>query len=235
MRFDVKLKKSRAIFCNYQKKIEKLFQERIRFQNLYKYEIDFHNNDMKYIAGIDEAGRGSLAGPVVAAAVILPEYFFVPDVKDSKKLTPKKREEIYPKILNRALDVGIGIVSAEVIDNINIAQATFLAMKRAIHQLKYIPEGVLVDGFKIKNISIPQIALTKGEDKSISIAAASIIAKVYRDNLMIQLDRKFPQFQFKKNKGYGTKDHFLALRKFKATSYHRKSFAGVIVQNGLQK
>ena len=221
-------KKTKEIFYRYQNKIEKLFQERVRIQSLFKNEKIFYERGCKYIVGIDEAGRGSLAGPVVAAAVILNKDFFIPEVKDSKKLTSKKRMEIYPKILSKAIDIGIGTVGPDIIDKINISRATFLAMKTAINRLKYTPDVLLVDGIKIPEISIPQLPLIKGEDKSISIAAASIVAKVYRDGLMVQLDRKYPHYHFKKNKGYGTKDHFQALRKYKATNIHRKSFAGVI-------
>jgi ribonuclease HII len=227
-RINVNTKKSKAIFYGYQKKIEKLYQERLRIQSLYNYENKFLKAGRQLIAGLDEVGRGSLAGPVVAAAVILPVNLFIPNIKDSKKLTPKKRIEIYPEILKKAKGVGIGIVGADVIDKINIAQATFLAMKRAIKNLKNEPDGLLVDGFEIPEIGVPQLALIKGEDKSISIAAASIVAKVYRDNLMVNFDREFPHYLFKKNKGYGTKEHLQALRKYHATRIHRKSFAGVL-------
>ena len=219
---------SHVIYSRYEKETEKLHQERLRIQNLYNYEESFKKVGRLLVAGLDEVGRGSLAGPVVAAAVILPVDLFIPDIKDSKKLTPKKRIEICPEILKKAIDVGIGIVDSDVIDKINIAQATFLAMRKAIENLKNEPDQLLVDGFKIPNIAIPQLALIKGEDKSISIAAASIVAKVYRDNLMINYDQEFPHYQFKKNKGYGTKAHFQALRKYHATRIHRKSFAGVL-------
>ena len=227
---------SKAIFYKYQKEIEKLYQERLRIKNLYNYEDKFRNEGRLLIAGLDEVGRGSLAGPVVAAAVIFPANMFIPNIKDSKKLTPKKRIEIYPEILEKAKDVGIGIVDSDIIDKINIAQATFLAMKKAIDNLKNKPDELLVDGFEIPKISIPQLALIKGEDKSISIAAASIIAKVYRDNLMIDYDQEFPHYQFKKNKGYGTKEHLQALQKYHAIRIHRKSFAGVLPQeNNIKK
>ncbi len=229
-RINVNTKKSKEIFYSYQKKIEKLYQERLRIQSLYNYENKFLKAGRQLVAGLDEVGRGSLAGPVVAAAVILPVNLFIPNIKDSKKLTPKKRIEIYPEILKKAKGVGIGIVGADIIDKINIAQATFLAMKRAIKNLKNEPDGLLVDGFEIPEMTVPQLALIKGEDKSISIAAASIVAKVYRDNLMINFDREFPHYHFKKNKGYGTKKHLQALRKYHATRIHRKSFAGVLIQ-----
>jgi ribonuclease HII len=180
------------------------------------------------IAGIDEAGRGSLAGPVVAAAVIFPNQLFIPYIKDSKKLTSKKRTELYYSILNKAKDIGIGIVEAEIIDRINIAQASFLAMKKAVLNLRKVPDYLLVDGFKIPHIKIFQLPLIKGEDKSISIAAASIIAKVYRDNIMIKYDQKYPQYYFKKNKGYGTEEHIKALKKYGFVEIHRKSYNRVI-------
>lgn len=221
-------KKSESIIYKYQKKIEKLYSERIRIFNLYEYEDQLRNEGYSLITGIDEAGRGSLAGPVVAAAVILPGQFFIPDIKDSKKLTSKKRTGLYYAILKKAIDIGIGIVEANIIDNININQASFLAMKRAILNLKIIPDYLLVDGFKIPHLKISQIRLIKGEDKSISIAAASIIAKVYRDNIMVKFDQKYPQYYFRKNKGYGTEEHFKALEKYGATEIHRKTYNRVI-------
>jgi ribonuclease HII len=224
-----KAKITKSIFCSYQKKIEKLYIERIRICNLYHYENQLEKEGYSLVAGIDEAGRGSLSGPVVAAAVIMPCRLFVPYIKDSKKLTSKKRTELYYSILNSAKDVGIGIVEAKVIDRINIAQASFLAMKKAILDLKEIPDYLLVDGFKIPNLNILQIPLIKGEDKSISIAAASIIAKVYRDNIMVKYDQKYPQYLFKKNKGYGTEEHLKALLKHGPSEIHRKSFKRVRV------
>ena len=221
-------KKQELIIANYQKKIEKLYLERVRIFNLYKYENRFNNKGYSLIAGIDEVGRGSLAGPVVAAAVILPNQSFIPYIKDSKKLTPQKRAELYYVILEKAIDVGIGIVDANIIDRMNINQATFLAMKKAIINLKKIPDYLFVDGFKIPQVNISQLPLIKGEDKSISIASASIIAKVYRDNIMVQYDQKYPQYYFKKNKGYGTKEHLTALKRYGASEIHRKTYRGVI-------
>lgn len=220
--------KPELIISNYQKKIEKLYLERVRIFNLYKYENRFKNEGYSLIAGIDEVGRGSLAGPVVAAAVILPNHSFIPYINDSKKLTPKKRAELYYGILEKAIDVGIGIVGANIIDKINISQATFLAMKKAIINLKKVPDYLFVDGFKIPQVNISQLPLIKGEDKSISIASASIVAKVYRDNIMVQYDQKYPQYYFKKNKGYGTKEHLTALKKYGASEIHRKTYKGVI-------
>jgi len=224
---NIKGKITKSIIYSYQRKIEKLYKERIRIYNLYQYENRLKNEGYSLIAGIDEAGRGSLSGPVVAAAVILPCQLFIPDVKDSKKLTSQKRAELYYSILNKARNVGVGVVDAKVIDRINIAQASFLAMKKAILDLKKAPDYLLVDGFKIPQINIFQLPLIKGEDKSMSIAAASIVAKVYRDNIMVEYDKKYPQYLFKKNKGYGTEEHLEALLKYGPSEIHRKSYRRV--------
>jgi len=224
-----KIKITKSIIHSYQRRIEKLYAERIRICNLYNYENRLKNEGYSLISGIDEAGRGSLSGPVVAAAVILPCHLFIPYIKDSKKLTSQKRTELYFSILNKAKDVGIGIVEADIIDRINITQASFLAMKKAILDLKEVPDYLLVDGFKIPHLNISQLALIKGEDKSISIAAASIIAKVYRDNIMVKYDQKYPQYLFKKNKGYGTKEHLKAIIKYGPSEIHRKSYKRVMM------
>jgi len=223
-----KVRITKSIILSYQRKIEKLYVERIRIYNLYNYENRLKNEGYSLVAGIDEAGRGSLSGPVVAAAVILPCRLFIPYIKDSKKLTSQKRTELYFSILNNARNVGIGIVDATIIDRINIAQASFLAMKKAILDLKEVPDYLLVDGFKIPHLNITQLPLIKGEDKSISIAAASIIAKVYRDNIMVKYDQKYPQYLFKKNKGYGTEEHLKALIKYGPSEKHRKSYKRVM-------
>jgi len=223
-----KVKITKSIIHSYQRRIEKLYAERKRIYHLYNYENRLKSEGYSLIAGIDEAGRGSLSGPVVAAAVILPCQLFIPYIRDSKKLTSKKRTELYLSILNKAKDVGIGIVEAKIIDRINIAQASFLAMKKAILDLKEVPDYLLVDGFKIPHLNISQLPLIKGEDKSVSIAAASIIAKVYRDNIMIQYDQEYPQYLFKKNKGYGTEEHLNAILKYGPSEIHRKSFKRVV-------
>jgi len=226
---DRKIKIIKATICSYRRKIERLYAERLRIYNLYNYENQLKLEGYSLVAGIDEAGRGSLSGPVVAAAVILPCQLFIPHIKDSKKLSSQKRTELYCSILSKANDVGIGVVEAKIIDRINIAQASFLAMKKAILDLKKVPDYLLVDGFKIPHLNIFQTPLIKGEDKSISIAAASIVAKVYRDNIMIQYDQKYPQYLFKKNKGYGTKEHLEALLKYGPSEIHRKSYKRVIM------
>lgn len=227
---DRKVKITKTIIFSYQRKIERLYAERLRIYNLYNYENRLKIEGYSLVAGIDEAGRGSLSGPVVAAAVILPCRLFIPYIKDSKKLTSQKRTKLYYSILNKAKDVGIGVVEAKIIDRINIVQASFLAMKKSILNLKEVPDYLLVDGFKIPHLNIFQIPLIKGEDKSISIAAASIVAKVYRDNIMIQYDQKYPQYLFKKNKGYGTKEHLKALLKYGPSEIHRKSYKRVMTQ-----
>jgi len=224
-----KIRITKSIIRSYQRKIERLYKERMRIYTLFNYENRLKNDGYSLIAGIDEAGRGSLSGPVVAAAVILPCRLFIPYIKDSKKLTSQKRTKLYYSILNKARNVGIGIVDATIIDRINIAQASFLAMKKAILDLKEVPDYLLVDGFKIPHLNISQLPLIKGEDKSISIAAASIIAKVYRDNIMVKYDQKYPQYLFKKNKGYGTEEHLKALLKYGPSEIHRKSYKRVMV------
>lgn len=179
---------------------------------------------IKDIAGVDEAGRGPLAGPVVAAAVIFPMEFTIDGVNDSKKLSAVKREELFTFIAKSAVSIGIGIVDHEVIDQINILQATFLAMRNALQNLIVKPGFVLVDGnsFKHETLSIQNVV--DGDAKSFTIAAASIIAKVTRDRLMYEMDVRFPQYGFAKHKGYGTRQHIEAIRTYGLCEIHRKSF-----------
>ena len=215
------------------KKIEFLYKERRRIESIKEYEISLFNNGFQKIAGIDEVGRGCLAGPVVAAAVVLnnQERFFLSHIKDSKKLTQKRREELYQLILEKIPDIGIGMVDSTIIDQLNIAQATFLAMKRAISNLRYLPDYILVDGFKIPHISISQSPLIKGESKSISIAIASVVAKVYRDRLMREYHRKFSCYGFDKNVGYGIRKHLESIKKYGPCDLHRFTFCGVKEKN----
>ena len=182
---------------------------------------------MEIIAGVDEVGRGPLAGPVIAAAVILPEEHSLIGLKDSKKLTKKRREELYPLIIEQAMAVGIGSVDVKTIDKINIREATFLAMNKAIENLSHQPDKLLVDGYPLKNQKIPNEGIIKGDDKIDSIKAASIIAKVTRDRLMVDYSRIFPEYGFESNSGYGTKVHLEALNEYKATPIHRRSFSPV--------
>jgi ribonuclease HII len=177
------------------------------------------------VAGVDEAGRGPLAGPVVAAAVILPSDFKLPGLDDSKKLTAEKREALFKIISERSISVGVGIVDNFEIDRINILQASLLAMRLAVQELSIAPSQILVDGrFIIPNLNIKQQAIIGGDGKSESIAAASVIAKVTRDRIMLTIHDRFPQYGFDRHKGYGTKDHFAAIKKYGLTNLHRKSF-----------
>ncbi len=191
-----------------------------------EFETELYNRGINLIAGIDEVGRGPLVGPVVTAAVILPKNFYDERINDSKKLTEKKRELLYDVIMENALSVGIGVSSPEVIDEINILNATKKAMIEAVNNLTIKPEYLLIDAVKL-DIDIPQTSIIKGDAKSESIAAASIIAKVTRDRMMIELDQKYPMYDFKHNKGYGTKKHIDALYEYGPISEHRKSFAPV--------
>lgn len=210
------------LLTSYKRKQELLLKKKEQFLSRFQYERKFWEKG-QLVAGIDEVGRGPLAGPVVTAAVIIDENFDLIDVNDSKKLTPKRRLELYPKILEKAVSVGIGIKNAQVIDEINIYEADRLAMAEAVKNLDRKPDALLVDAMYVP-IAIPQIKLIKGDAKSNSIAAASIVAKVFRDKLMDDYDALYPQYKFSKNAGYGTKDHLDALNKFGPTPIHRKSF-----------
>ena len=189
-----------------------------------EFENKLYESGIKYIAGIDEVGRGPLVGPVVTAAVILPKDFYDERINDSKKLTEKKRELLYDVIMENAVSVGIGISSEDVIDDINILEATKKAMIEAVNNLSVKPEHLLIDAVKL-NVDIPQTSIIKGDAKSESIAAASIIAKVIRDRMMIELDKEHPEYDFKHNKGYGTKKHIDAIEKYGILKEHRKTFA----------
>ena len=180
-----------------------------------------------FVAGVDEVGRGPLAGPVVAAAVVLPEKHEIEGLMDSKKLTKKKRETLYPIILAKALGTGIGMVSVQKIDEINIREATFLAMERALKDLPMVPHSALIDGESLKSQIIPNKGIIKGDDKIDSIKAASIIAKVTRDRIMFHYGKIFPEYGFEQNSGYGTKVHMEALHKYKSTPIHRRTFSPV--------
>lgn len=176
------------------------------------------------ICGVDEAGRGPLAGPVCAAAVILPEHLQIPGLTDSKKLTDKKRRELFPIIQEQAVAYGIGLASEQEIDEINILQATFLAMGRALNQLSVRPEIALIDGNRETDFGLPVKTVVKGDSLSANIAAASILAKVTRDNIMVELAQQYPEYGFEIHKGYGTKAHYEALRQYGPCPIHRRSF-----------
>ena len=204
------------------KKALKLAQEKERIENMCVYEKEYEA--FSYICGIDEAGRGPLAGPVVAGAVVLPKDCRILYVNDSKKLSEKKREMLYDVILNEAVSVGVGIVSPERIDEINILNATYEAMRSAINNLNPSPDILLNDAVTIPKVDIKQVPIIKGDAKSISIAAASVLAKVTRDRIMEEYDKKYPEYGFAKHKGYGTKQHIQALEQFGASPIHRRTF-----------
>lgn len=192
-----------------------------------KYELEARNAGIKLIAGIDEAGRGPLAGPVVAAAVILDIDANIEGINDSKLLSSKQRDKLFSKIHQNALSIGLSIVEPETIDRINILQATRLAMTKAVTNLALKPGLLLIDGPITLDINTRQIPIIKGDRLSISISAASIIAKVTRDDIMKSFHNMYPEYGFYKNKGYGTKEHVAALKKYGPCKIHRKSFAGI--------
>lgn len=204
------------------KRMEALTRERARTEKLWEYERRY--GGYSCICGIDEAGRGPLAGPVVAGAVILPADCDLLYINDSKQLSEKKREELYAEIMEKALCCGVGYASPQRIDEINILQATYEAMREAIGKLHPQPDLLLNDAVTIPEVSIRQVPIIKGDAKSISIGAASIVAKVTRDRLMREYDQLFPEYGFAGNKGYGSEAHIKALRKYGPTSIHRKSF-----------
>lgn len=189
-----------------------------------EYENELYKQGIKLIAGVDEVGRGPLVGPVVCACVILPKDYYNEQINDSKKISEKKREKLYDIIMNDAISIGIGMSSEKIIDEMNILEATKRAMKEAINNSKVKPEHVLIDAVKL-DIDIPSTSIIKGDAKSQSIAAASIIAKVTRDRMMDELDKKHPEYSFSKNKGYGTKAHIEAIKKYGIIDEHRKTFA----------
>ena len=206
----------------YHKKLQALEDERVRTESMKKYEHEYEH--LGYLCGIDEVGRGPLAGPVVACAVILPKDCDILWLNDSKKLTAKKREELYDVILEGAVSVGIGMASPERIDEINILQATYEAMRMAIGNLKVEPDLLLNDAVTIPGVDIRQVPIIKGDAKSVSIAAASIIAKVTRDRLMVEYDAVMPGYDFAANKGYGTKKHIEGLKELGPSPIHRMTF-----------
>ena len=206
---------------------EKLALERQRLEGMREFENKY--SDLGAVAGIDEAGRGPLAGPVVAAAVILPKDIFLPFLNDSKKVTEKRRDVLFDQIKQEALAYGIGIASNALIDEINILQATYEAMREAISKLSKTPDILLVDAVHIPDINIKQVGIVKGDAKSVNIAAASILAKVTRDRLMLEYDKIYPEYGFASNKGYGTSKHIEALKAYGACDIHRRSFIGNFV------
>ncbi len=192
------------------------------------FEKALYSSGFRLICGIDEAGRGPLAGPVVAAAVVLPTGSLLPGLRDSKKLSPRQRDRFFDKITQTALSIGIGIIENETIDEINIYQATLLAMRKGVRTLHLKPDYLLIDAMTLPEFDIPQKAIIHGDDLSISIAAASVIAKVTRDRLMLQYHEIFPDYRFNRHKGYGTPEHIQKIKDFGPCSLHRKTFRGVI-------
>jgi ribonuclease HII len=212
-----------------EKWLKKYKQEKMneqQFYNMLSYERKARKRGFQLIAGIDEVGRGPLAGPVVAAAVILKEDCYIPGLTDSKKLSAAMRDKFYELIKENALDIGIGIITPEVIDKVNIYEATKLAMKSAIKDLTLQPDYLLLDAMKL-DVPIEQDSIIKGDAKSVTISASSVIAKVTRDRMMMDLDKKIPQYGFGQHMGYGTQYHLSAMKTHGITEHHRKSFAPV--------
>lgn len=190
------------------------------------WDIEHEKNELGYklVAGVDEAGRGPLAGPVCVAAVILPDNLYLEKIDDSKKLTDKVKDKLYDEIIDKAIAYSIVMVSNDEIDELNILNATFKGMCESVESLSVAPDYVLIDGNRIRGMKYPHECVVKGDQKSISIAAASILAKVTRDRYMLKLDEKYPQYNFKKHKGYPTKEHYEAIAQHGASDVHRKSF-----------
>jgi ribonuclease HII len=203
--------------------------ERLRLAALRRDEAALWESGATYVAGVDEAGRGPLAGPVVAAAVILPENTELAGLDDSKKLTPARREELFPRIMLEAVAVGVGSASEKVIDEVNILRATLGAMRDAVAALSTRPDHVIVDGNTLPDLDIPRTAIPRGDERSAAIAAASVIAKVTRDRLLTDLDAKYPGYGFAKHKGYGTSEHVAALARLGPCEIHRRSF-GIVIE-----
>ena len=208
------------------REIQKRLDEDERLEGMLAYEKECYARGMELIAGVDEVGRGPLAGPVVAAAVILPKACKIPGLNDSKKIPKSKHKEIYEAVLQNAVAIGIGIKDNQVIDQVNIYEATKLAMMEAIGQLEPQPQHLLIDAMKL-DLPIPQTSIIKGDANSLSIAAASIVAKVTRDQMMEEFDREYPGYDFAQNAGYGTAKHLAGLDKLGVTPIHRRSFEPV--------
>ncbi|WP_268913097.1 ribonuclease HII [Lentilactobacillus sp. SPB1-3] len=209
-----------------QSRIEKSEQQLVAFEKRFKFERQLWQQGIEFVAGVDEVGRGPLAGPVVAAAVILPSDFDLVEVNDSKQLSQKKREMLAPLIKQEAVAFGFGVVDSQTIDRINIYESARQAMKLAVQDLSPQPDQLIVDAMNVP-VNTPQLDMVKADAQSISVSAASIIAKVYRDELMLDYAKQYPEYDFEHNAGYGTKVHLDALRKYGATPIHRRSFSPV--------
>ena len=212
-----------AAISKRKRELQKQVDEDLRLEKMLAYEKELYTQGIHLIAGVDEVGRGPLAGPVVAAAVILPENCKIPGLNDSKKIPKSKHKEIYEAVLQNAIAIGIGIKDNQVIDQVNIYEATKLAMMEAIGQLEPQPQHLLIDAMKL-DLPIPQTSIIKGDANSLSIAAASIVAKVTRDQMMEEFDREYPGYDFAQNAGYGTAKHLAGLDKLGVTPIHRRSF-----------
>ena len=212
-----------SLIGKYEKKLAALEKERARLEGMRHYEHAYEGQ-YELICGIDEAGRGPLAGPVVAGAVILPKDCEILYLNDSKKLSASRREALYDEIMEKAVAVGVGMASPARIDEINILQATYEAMRKAVEQLSVVPDLLLNDAVTIPEMPYRQVPIVKGDAKSVSIAAASVIAKVTRDRLMMQYDKILPEYGFAQNKGYGSQSHIEALKRVGASPIHRRSF-----------
>ena len=206
--------------------IQAELDEDLRLEQMLRYEKELYQAGYQTIAGIDEVGRGPLAGPVVAAAVILPPGCKINGLNDSKKIPKKKHQDIYQAVMDKALAVGIGLMNSEIIDQVNIYEATKLAMKEALSKLRLKSDYLLIDAMKL-DVDIPQESIIKGDANSLSIAAASLVAKVTRDKLMTDYDKEFPGYDFAQNAGYGTKSHLQGLERHGVTPIHRKTFEPV--------
>lgn len=200
--------------------------------DMWEIEHGFLEKGVQVICGVDEAGRGPLAGPVCAAAVILPPDLEIEGLNDSKKLTDKRRRELFPVICEKAIAYGIALVDEKTIDEINILQATYLAMERAIQQLSVTPDLALIDGNRAKDFGVPVVTVVKGDSRSANIAAASVLAKVTRDDYMDRMAEEYPEYGFEVHKGYGTKRHYEALREHGASPIHRMTFLRKFYENG---
>lgn len=215
-----------AAISKRKRELQKQVDEDLRLEKMLAYEKELYAQGIDLIAGVDEVGRGPLAGPVVAAAVILPKACKIPGLNDSKKIPKSKHKEIYEAVLQNAIAIGIGIKDNHVIDQVNIYEATKLAMMEAIDQLDPQPQHLLIDAMKL-DLPIPQTSIIKGDANSLSIAAASIVAKVTRDQMMEEFDQKYPGYDFAQNAGYGTAKHLAGLDKLGVTPIHRRSFEPV--------
>ena len=215
-----------AAISKRKRELQKQVDEDLRLEKMLAYEKELYTQGIQLIAGVDEVGRGPLAGPVVAAAVILPKACKIPGLNDSKKIPKSKHKEIYEAVLQNAIAIGIGVKDNQVIDQVNIYEATKLAMREAIGQLEPQPQHLLIDAMRL-DLPISQTSIIKGDANSLSIAAASIVAKVTRDQMMEEFDRKYPGYDFAQNAGYGTAKHLAGLDQLGVTPIHRRSFEPV--------